>query len=249
MLAALYALGLSPQDLERVVTEPDVTRLWRSALDPGWYRGGLIRGERFERYINERYFHGATFADLSLPLKIACTDIDTGELILLTSGSLARAVRASSAFPLMVAPAVVGGRLLVDGGLVATVPVAALNEPWIDLKIGVHAGVNVERSRFVAVLRRHYASPRAKALRQWLLSVPRSRLGRTLAGGLVRVVGSYAQRVEAPPGVFFIATCPDISWWGFGRADEAVQAGRRAAEAALAGDLGTAVGHAGAPAQ
>ena len=228
MLAALHALGLSAAELEHIVTEPNVTRLWRSAVDPGWRSGGLIHGSKFERYINERYFHEATFADIITPLKIACTDVDTGELVLVQSGSLARAIRASSAFPIMVAPTLIEGRYLADGGLVATVPFAALQDEALDMRVGVHAGVDVEASTLVKQLRRFYRSRFGKRLSD-LPERLRSRYLKTLAGGAAQIVGSYQQRVEAPEDMILLRTWPNIAWWSFERSSDAVAAGELAA--------------------
>ena len=228
MLAALHALGLSAVELEKIVTEPSVTRLWRSTLDPGLHRGGLIHGERFERYINERYFHGATFEDIVTPLKIACTDVDTGELVLVQTGSLARAIRASSAFPLMVVPTLINGRYLADGGLVATVPFAALEDEDLDVCVGVHAGVDADASVIIGKLRRFYRSVwgrRLNALPERL----RSRYLKTLVGGAAQIVRSYQQVIAAPPGMILLRTSPRIAWWSFERSREAVVAGELAA--------------------
>ena len=227
MLAALHALGLSAAELEQIVTEPGVTRLWRSTLDPGLHRGGLIHGERFERYINERYFHGATFSDIVTPLKIACTDVDMGELVLLQKGSLARAIRASSAFPLMVAPTRIDGRYLADGGLVATVPFAALDEA-LDVRVGVHAGVDADASVIIGQLRRFYRSAWGRRL-DMLPERLRSRYLKTLVGGAAQIVRSYQQVIAAPPDMILLRTSPRIAWWSFERSREAVAAGELAA--------------------
>jgi len=53
------------------------------------------------------------------------TDLETGDEVRLASGHLRTAVLASSSIPGLVPPVEIDGRLLVDGGVVAEVPVAA----------------------------------------------------------------------------------------------------------------------------
>ena len=62
---------------------------------------------------------------LRLPFTAVATDLETGEEVRLSHGSLREAVRASSSIPGVVPAVRIGRRLLVDGGVVAEVPVAA----------------------------------------------------------------------------------------------------------------------------
>ena len=57
-----------------------------------------------------------------VPLALVATDLSTGESVALTSGDTATAVLASSAFPGVYPPVVLDGRTLIDGGVVADVP-------------------------------------------------------------------------------------------------------------------------------
>ncbi len=72
-----------------------------------------------------------TFADLPRPLAVVATDLETGEEVRIRDGSLRSAIQASSAIPGMVPAVAHDGRQLVDGGVVAEVPVAAARaEGW-----------------------------------------------------------------------------------------------------------------------
>ncbi len=66
------------------------------------------------------------FDDLRMRLRVVATDLGTGRPVVLDHGNLATAMRASATFPLRYAP-VAWGRdtVLVDGGLVANIPVEA----------------------------------------------------------------------------------------------------------------------------
>ncbi|HSL18863.1 MAG TPA: patatin-like phospholipase family protein [Methylomirabilota bacterium] len=63
--------------------------------------------------------------DLPLPFVAVATDLESGAEVRLDRGPLRLAVKASSSIPGMVPAKVVDGRQLVDGGVIAEVPVAA----------------------------------------------------------------------------------------------------------------------------
>ena len=69
-------------------------------------------------------FGSATFADTRIPLHIAATDLHSGGKVALSSGSIADAVRASIAMPLLLRPWLVDGRLLIDGGVSDPLPIS-----------------------------------------------------------------------------------------------------------------------------
>ena len=64
-----------------------------------------------------------TFSDLQIPFRAVATDLHTGEETVLSDGPLLPAIRASISIPGLFAPVFLGGRWLVDGGLVNPVPV------------------------------------------------------------------------------------------------------------------------------
>ena len=64
-----------------------------------------------------------SFDYLNPPLRIICTDLLSGEKVVISSGNISEAMRASAAVPVAFTPVEIGGRLLVDGGLVDPIPV------------------------------------------------------------------------------------------------------------------------------
>jgi len=68
------------------------------------------------------------FMDLPIPFAAVATDIETGEKVVLRSGSVASAMRASMAIPGFFEPWRIGDKLLVDGGLVSNLPVLTAKE-------------------------------------------------------------------------------------------------------------------------
>ena len=66
------------------------------------------------------------FDRLPIPFHAVATDIETGRQVVLRSGNLARAIRASMAVPGGFAPVEIDGRLLVDGLVADNVPITAV---------------------------------------------------------------------------------------------------------------------------
>jgi predicted acylesterase/phospholipase RssA len=228
-ISALYALGIPAPQLEKMMLEMNMVGLWSQAFDFGLHKAAFIDGKRFIHWLDRNYFHGATFAELQIPLVIACMDIETGELVLLREGSVAKAVMASSSLSLIFAPVKIGERYLIDGGFVSTVPFPGLMS--FDLKpeqmLGIHAGIDAEASPFIRALRTWYSSSPKRWQDVWL-SLPAPAPYRRLTKSLLYVLASYQQRITAPEGATLISTRPPIAWWDFHKSLEAIQAGERA---------------------
>jgi predicted acylesterase/phospholipase RssA len=228
-IAALYALGISVPELEKKMVGMNGTEFWSQTLDFGLHKAALIDGKRFTRWLDRKYFHGATFADLKIPLCIACMDIETGELVLLREGSVAKAVMASSSLSVIFAPVSIGGRYLIDGGFISTVPFPALASFGLrpEQMLGIHAGIDAEASSFIRVLRHWYATSSKRWQDVWL-SLPAPAPYKRLSQSLIHVLASYQQRIKAPAGATLISTRPPISWWDFHKSLEAIKAGENA---------------------
>ncbi len=233
VIAALYALGGPAIELERVIRTQNIGELWTQAFDFGLHRGALINGRRLANWLDRKFFFGATFADTQVPLAVACTDLASGELVVLREGSIADAVRASCAVPTLFAPVKLAGRVLIDGGFVEAVPFAAANAMGPAVSIGVHAGVDVSDSPVIRTIRRFNRSAAGSALQRLGAAAgvggPLSQAVR----GLAISFASYERRLAEPDGAHLIATDPRVAWWDFHRSPDAIGAGRAAMLAAL----------------
>jgi NTE family protein len=61
--------------------------------------------------------------ETAVPVHVVAADLHTGEPVVLSSGDAVQALLASTAFPGLYPPVMVGGRLLFDGGVAADAPV------------------------------------------------------------------------------------------------------------------------------
>jgi NTE family protein len=89
---------------------------------------------RFKGFIGEKkslkwlksLIGGVYFSDLKIPLAVIAADMNSGEEVVITKGSVLEAVRASIAMPVLFTPTKSQGRFLVDGGFANPLPVDVL---------------------------------------------------------------------------------------------------------------------------
>ncbi len=116
IVGALWGAGYRADEIEELFEDTSAGDLLAFGI-----MGGLIGGKRIERkltkYLPER------FEDLQFPLAVTAVDVQNGHLLILRSGPLAPALRASSALPGILSPVKHEGRVLIDGGLLNNLPV------------------------------------------------------------------------------------------------------------------------------
>lgn len=83
------------------------------------------------------YQEDMDFNDLPIPFACVATNIVTGEEVVLRSGSVPTAMRASMAIPGVFSPVTIDDMVLVDGGLVNNFPADVLKAMGADIIIGV----------------------------------------------------------------------------------------------------------------
>ena len=97
IVGALYASGLTPQEIAQTAN----SMRWRDlsrVLDFGLHKAALFSGDKLETYLDE-LVEGRSFSDLERQLVVVATDLATGERVDLSTGPLARALRASASMP------------------------------------------------------------------------------------------------------------------------------------------------------
>jgi NTE family protein len=86
---------------------------------------GILAGDKLFQYYTQllQNVEVTDFSELPIPYAAVATDIHTGEKVVLRSGSLPSAMRASMSIPALFEPWEINGRMLVDGGLASNLPV------------------------------------------------------------------------------------------------------------------------------
>ncbi|HLT43653.1 MAG TPA: patatin-like phospholipase family protein [Luteimonas sp.] len=104
----------------RAMSRRDFLRM----LDPGWRRSGLLRGSRLVETMRE-VVGDPLIESLPVEFTAVAVDLERQREVWIREGRLWDALRASFAIPGLFTPHRINGRALVDGGLLAPLPIAA----------------------------------------------------------------------------------------------------------------------------
>lgn len=164
IVGGLYATGYTAEQIEKLIIEANFNELLQDktprkdiplfdkdhqekyALTLPIRKGniGLPKaisgGQNVQNFFAELFapVHNVTdFSKLPIPFFCIATDIETGEKVILEKGSLASSVRASGAFPSLLEPVEINGRLLVDGGIANNFPADEIKKRGADIIIGL----------------------------------------------------------------------------------------------------------------
>lgn len=149
MVGGLHAIGYTPAELQRIARGLDWEALFTDARDRTLLAPdrravvdravlsfpirdgavalptGVVRGEQITRLLERLTWRVSTpqrFRDFPIPFAAVATDAETGIPVMLDSGSLATAIRASISLPGALQPVALHGRLLIDGGIARNLP-------------------------------------------------------------------------------------------------------------------------------
>src|SRR6202167_4112937 len=119
-------------DWARSLTQRSILRL----LDPSITAAGVLRAEKILDAVRD-ILGAATIEELPIPHTAVATDLLAGKSVWLQRGPVDEAIRASIAIPGVIAPHVIDGRLLADGGILDPLPMAPIAAVTADLTIAV----------------------------------------------------------------------------------------------------------------
>src|ERR1700691_2419337 len=119
-------------DWARSLTQRSILRL----LDPSITAAGVLRAEKILDAVRD-ILGAATIEELPIPYTAVATDLLAGKSVWLQRGPVDEAIRASIAIPGVIAPHVIDGRLLADGGILDPLPMAPIAAVTADLTIAV----------------------------------------------------------------------------------------------------------------
>lgn len=113
-------------------------RKWRPQLPKFAIEGQYLSEVLSSYFFSVRNTHD--FHRLPIPFQCVASDMVSGESVVLKSGSLARAVRASMAIPAVFSPVYIDDYVLYDGGLTRNFPVEEAKNMGADVVIGSYTG-------------------------------------------------------------------------------------------------------------
>ncbi|MGC9366601.1 MAG: patatin-like phospholipase family protein [bacterium] len=167
IVGGLYAIGLSPQELESLALQEDWNSLFEDKInrsdlpiDQKQYADlyiasvplngftpqlplGLINGQKIQSLLDRltwpvnQYFN---FDQFPIPYRCIASDVVSAEAVELAQGYLSPSMRASMSIPTVFTPMQIDSHLLVDGGAILNFPVQNVLDLGADVVIGVDVG-------------------------------------------------------------------------------------------------------------
>jgi NTE family protein len=138
-VAALYAFGISWQEMEEIATKMhwfDISKLSLSKYS-------LLSNKKLGKIISDK-IGDVEFDQAKIPLAIVAGNLNTGNKVVFDKGKVVDAVMASTAIPGVFKPMIINDEFLVDGGVVENVPVSLLKP--LGAKYTIAVNLSAKRS-------------------------------------------------------------------------------------------------------
>ncbi len=153
VVGALYASGNTAAEVEQIVDRIH-TSLFNDVVFPGlgWLPGelGLIRGAKFQRFINDNVRQSA-IQDFPIRFAAVATDFNDGSTRVFNAGDPGLAIRASSALPGVITLAEIGGHYVGDGHVTSPLPVGTARALGAGVVVAVDATYPPEQALMTSV--------------------------------------------------------------------------------------------------
>lgn len=142
VMGAIYAWNKDTNKMKEYALDTKWKKL-APLIDPSFPRTGFIKGRKIKNLLSTFIGGNIKFSDLKIPFACVATDINTGEEMVINSGSVPEALRASISIPGIFTVVKHEGRYLVDGGLTTPVPVELVRQMGADFVIAVNVNPDV----------------------------------------------------------------------------------------------------------
>jgi NTE family protein len=142
LIGAIYASERDSFELEWTAFQLEQDDLFDFRLMNAVVGMGYAKGEKLEAFMRAKVKQ-ENIEQLEVPFAAVATDLNWGKRVVLDRGSLARAVRASSAIPGIFEPVAHAGKILVDGGVIDNIPIDVAREKGADVVVAVDISQDV----------------------------------------------------------------------------------------------------------
>lgn len=181
LVAAAYAAAVDPAAIEDAALAFRWREIARWSGAPRW---GLLDSAVVGKSVRRALGRDPLIEDLPRRFAAAATDLRTRRLVVIDSGPLSLALRATIAVPGLIPPVRLHGSLLADGGMIDNVPVESTRRIGADRVIVVRLHAKWENVRMMRTLTRTadlvrdpsvlLIQPEMERMAQWTMSdVPR----------------------------------------------------------------------------
>ena len=216
IVGASYAVGKLDyiEDMARNVNFRNMLRF----MDPHFKRGAVMGARNIEKEMGIE-FGDIDFEDLPFPVAAVAADLRTGDTIIMKSGKLVPAIRASMSLPGIFKPVEHEGRMLVDGGAALPVPVSPVRELAPE---ALCLSVNLQDDFINRAIAAGIAVNNGKEPNS--LAIVKASVGLSL-----RNLGRYSLALD-PPDFAMSPPVGHVDIQNFTRAEELIAIGRRETE-------------------
>ena len=154
LVGACYARNGDITDLEEVVLNFDWRQLAQLS-DPNLALlfKGVIHGKKVKELL-KTIIGDVKFKDLKIPLAVVATDVNAGEEVVIKTGSVIDAVRASISIPAIFMPVKLNNRFLIDGGIVNPIPVNVVKDMGATFVIACNVIHKLQERRLIGSTKR-----------------------------------------------------------------------------------------------
>lgn len=237
LIGALWAAGYDSYEIEKITKLVDKKNAFFKLLgfcDISAIHRGFFKGDQIVRFLSS-YLKNMTFQDLKIPVKVIATDLLTSEEVVLESGSVLNAVRASISIPGFLRPSSYRGSYLIDGGIVNPLPVKILSDMGVRKILAVNVLPApkdlIERNEIRRKAFHQSFQKKGRMGQMWMKM--KDRLQRRYTANIFNVLMNSIMFTEfeiarmegSDADIFIHAAVPDAHWIEFFSADKFIQEG------------------------
>ena len=133
LVGGMYAAGIPVERLKELA----FSMQWKDISKLSLPLRGLLSNEPMDLFITN-LIGNKTFDDLQIPFSAVATDLVSGKEVILDSGNLSTAIRASTAIPGIFQPVSLSNQQLADGMIVNKVPASLVKSMGANVVIAVN---------------------------------------------------------------------------------------------------------------
>ncbi len=123
IVGALIAGGKKPEEIHQILKKGGFFKYTKLHLPVD----GLLKLDGLKEVLEEE-IDVKNIEDLEIPMFIAVSNLNKGEVEYVSNGPLIETILASSSIPILFSPVKLNGNLYVDGGLLDNVPINPISE-------------------------------------------------------------------------------------------------------------------------
>ncbi|MFH1715395.1 MAG: patatin-like phospholipase family protein [Elusimicrobiota bacterium] len=140
LIGAIYASHKDSFELEWLAFELEKNDIFDFSIFSS--KTGPVKGDKLEAFV-EKSVPVKNIEEFYIPFYAVAVDLNTGEPVIFSRGSVSKAVRASSSIPGVFTPLVYENRTLVDGGVIGNIAPEVARQYGADIVIVVDISKNI----------------------------------------------------------------------------------------------------------